>query len=334
MRIGIVRFSSLGDIVLTSPALRALHQAFPDASLEFITTRPYRELAEALPHVTKVHTLHRWGHDFFGDAEALKARAFDRLADLQGSPRSRKLRKILQVPDTLIFTPPRIRRLIYILGRVKIGEFPPVPVRYIQALRSWGVEADDSGLEVSIPDELLQQITEKWPVLQDQPIIIVPGAKHPTKQWPGDYWIDLIQRRKNDNIILVGKPDPITDYIAEQTAENSNIVNLVGKTTILELAAVMHYARCVVTVDTGPMHLAAAAGVPVAAIFGSTDETLGFYPYHHRDLVVLEHHLACRPCHPHGWKRCPLGHHRCMRLSRPETVVAAMDKLMKQSGSL
>lgn len=156
-----------------------------------------------------------------------------------------------------------------------------------------------------------------------------PGSAWATKRWLPERFAELCRRLKADGLtpVLVGGPDDAA--LGERIARDSGALNLVGKTGLEDLKGLMGRLAAFVTNDSGPMHLAAASGVPVVALFGATTRELGFFPYGpgHR---VVEADLACRPCGLHGARECPEGHFLCMRLLTVESVHAAVGAALKE----
>jgi lipopolysaccharide heptosyltransferase II len=327
-RIGIIRFSSLGDIVCTSPVIRALDTRFPEASISYITTSPYQDLVSAIPGVDEVFGIRRRGEGFQQDVQQLvKQGTWDRIADLQGSPRSKRLVQALQPKEVLTDKPPRLRRSVLLATRLRLGQFLAVPDRMLSTLAPWGVEGDGGSLELKLTDERIASVIEKHGDQLARAIVLVPGAKHATKRWPDEYWRSLVDELPDDRLLIVlGGAGEFPDSLNSVGADR--FLDLTGKTDILEAAAVLKLASLVISGDTGPMHLAVAVGAPVVAMFGPTVREFGFYPYRHKQSVILEQSLWCRPCSAHGSSKCPLGHHRCLREITPDRVSAAARSLL------
>lgn len=149
-------------------------------------------------------------------------------------------------------------------------------------------------------------ITEKY-------VCLFPGSLWPTKQLPPAKWIELIQKFSDDvRIYLCGSLDDVQlcEYIKNKS-NKSNVLNLAGKYSILEVASIMKNARRVYVNDSAPLHIASALNIPVTAFFCSTVTDFGFYPLSDNNQVVEVKHLPCRPCGIHGHKQCPKSHFRC-----------------------
>jgi len=156
---------------------------------------------------------------------------------------------------------------------------------------------------------------------------IHPGAAWATKRWLPERYAELCRRLKADGLVPVLVGGPGDAALGAEIAAASGAADLVGQTDLDELKALMGLLSLFVTNDSGPMHLAAASGVPVVALFGATTRELGFFPYGpgHR---VIEADLACRPCGLHGAKSCPEGHFLCMRLLTVDRAHAACRELL------
>lgn len=332
MKLLLIRFSSLGDVVLTSPLIRALRAAYPDATLHFATRRAFAPLLESNPHLDRVLTLPG------GDAASLRrfarelrAERYDCVLDLHGTLRARALRWLVRGPRWSGYSKQTLRRWLLIRFRMGLDrpETTPVVERYFGAARALGVRPDGQPPEVfpTPDDEAAAEAALREHGLLGEPLVAVaPGARHRTKCWPPDRWAELARRlhAKGLRMVLVGGPEDaaLGAGIADAAP---GAVNLAGEMSVLASAALIARAACVASGDTGVMHLATAVGTPVVALFGPTTRHLGFFPYSPR-ATILERELPCRPCTTHGGEACPLGHHRCMlEIGVPEVEAAVRD---------
>jgi len=159
------------------------------------------------------------------------------------------------------------------------------------------------------------------------------GSAWPTKRWPAENWARLIKKlaaRNGGKVLMVGGPGE-KDWNAEieRLAGPANCLNLTGKTSMAELMEAIRPLKVFISNDSGPMHIAAALGVPAVGVFGPTTRELGFFPYGPGNRVV-ETRLACRPCALHGGRKCPRGHFLCMRLLTVDEVFkAALDSVKR-----
>jgi len=326
-RVLCVRFSSIGDVLLTTPLLRALKRRHPDAELYFVTKRSMAPLVENNPHLTAVVALEP-GERITGLAWRLRALQPTHGLDLHGSLRSAALRLLVRTRWSG-YSKRKLARAALIAAKINLyGKHVPVPERYFEAARAFDVQPDgqppDFFLARETRDRMAQWLSEHG--LIDRPLAaIAPGAAHATKRWPLDHWRALADRLRQMGygLVAVGGPDDR----ALVTELGAGVVNAAGELTLQETGACLQRAAVVVSGDTGVMHMATGVGTPVVALFGPTVEAFGFFPYQAR-ATVIERELTCRPCSAMGTDRCPLGHHRCLVDSVPDQVAAAVQKLV------
>ncbi len=301
MKLLIIRLSSMGDIILTSPVARCLKQQHPDAEIHYLVKAPFVPLVECSPYVAKVHTLGPQAETL----QQLRAEHYDFVVDLQNNHRSTALRRQLPCPSSACGKED-LRRLWLVLTKRNTLKHPHVVQRYLQTAAPLSVADDGQPLDLFYrPDEHLQQHCMQQPY-----VAIACGAQHATKQIPLaklEYLIGAI----NGPIVLLG------DKHDRQRIEQSlcdlppRVTNLCGTTTLHQLAQWIDHAAVVVAGDTGIMHIASALHRPLVVVWGSTTPKLGFAPYR-TDAVNSEVSLPCRPCSKVGREECPLLHFRCM----------------------
>ena len=329
LRILCVRFSSIGDILLTTPLVRALHRRHPEAELYFVTKRAMAPLVVENPHLTNVFSL---GPDEpLGDfAQRLRALGPTHALDLHGSLRSTALRWIVPARWSG-YSKRKFARTALISTKINLyGKHVPVPERYFEAANAAGldVEPDGGPPEFFLAPAARAQMTH-WLAeigLDRKPFAaLAPGAAHATKRWPIAHWRALVDRLEQlgFGIVVVGGPQDRA--LADELGPT--VANAAGEFSLQETGACLARATVAVSGDTGVMHMATGVGTRVVALFGPTVEPFGFYPYTKR-AVVLEQDLPCRPCSSMGTERCPLGHHRCLRDVLPDQVAAAVQQLV------
>lgn len=313
-RVLVVRFSSLGDVVLVTPLLRAIARRHPAAQVTVVTKLAYAELLETNPHVARVIPLAP-GERLPDLAAALRAQAFDARLDLQGSPRSRQLRRLVGGRWTA-HAKGRAARLAQVwLGRRPRAPVPSVAERYFGAARALDVTPDADPADVfPAPEDEARAAAVAPPGF----VALAPGASRATKRWPPSHWRTLAGLLGRDGVPVVA-----VGAAAERSLLCGDALIEAYGLPLRAVAALLHRARAVVTNDSGLMHLATAARRPVVALFGPTSPELGFFPYR-AAATVVERSLACRPCSVYGSDHCPLGHHRCMIDIAPEDVARAV----------
>ncbi len=319
----LVRFSSLGDVLLATPLIRALRARHPGATIAALTRRAFAPLLSGNPRLDEVLALGP-GDSLARVARQIRRRRFTHLLDLHGNLRSRILR--LLVPGHWRGFDAR-RGARRELIRHKRDVYPdrlPVAERYFEAARELDVRPDGKPAEF-FPEARALEAVDQWLDGADPGrgvVALVPGAAHPTKRWPLAHWERLAAALGREGwlvTVLGGSEDEVAAGVVARAAGERGR-NAAGRFDLQGAGALLARARVAVAGDTGLMHLATAVGTPVVALFGPTVEQFGFFPYRAR-AVVLERALSCRPCSSRGSRACPLGHHRCLADIAPDQVL-------------
>jgi heptosyltransferase II len=327
-----VRFSSIGDVLLTTPLFRAIRQRHPAARITVLTKEAYAPLLSHNPHIERVIGVAS-GRPLTSVAAELRAGGYTYRLDLHDSLRTRLLRTL--VPGRWRTYPKHrmARTLLIYTKRNLYRDRRPVAERYFSAARDLGVVPDGKPPEFVLGVAAEREVGD-WlgsvGVTQSGPLIAVaPGAAHATKRWPLEHWRALIGRliaRGLDVAIVGGADDKSIGAELSQTGDG-RAVSAAGALGLQATGALLRRSVALVSGDTGVMHMASGVGTPVVALFGPTVEAFGFFPYTSRANVV-ELALSCRPCSSKGSPRCPLGHHRCMIDIAPEMVYDAAARFL------
>ena len=326
-RIAVLRLSSLGDVVLALPVTHELARAFPHARVEFWTKEEYADVVRFDPRIAHVRSLERDARRI-EDLVSMSAELeeCDLIVDLHGSLRTRLL--------TFRQRAPVLRAAAYRVGRmrwVRARWTGPRPLphaleRYARALRPIGLaSAAVPGMTAGPEAEAwAEEWLRSWPGAGG-PVALCPGARHATKRWPEEHWLRLHRSLRERGARLV-----YLSLEAERRALPSLAACVEGDPQVrwcteplARMAAVLSRCSAAVTQDSGLMHLAAARGTRVVALFGSTSPVLGFAPAG-EGHVVLCRNEPCQPCTLHGLPRCPKGHFDCMRKLEPASVLDAL----------
>lgn len=324
----IVRFSSLGDLILTTPLLRAIRGRHPGARITFVTRE---DMADTLRHNPRIDELVTWRHGAaLGPlARELRGTAWTHRLDLHGSLRSAWLRRLVGGRWTG-YPKHLLRRTLLIATRRRLGRaLGPVAERYFEAASALGVEPDGGPPEfyTSAPEAAAADrfLAEHGLGHSRRLLAFVPGAARATKRWPAGHWRELVGRaaERNDVVILGGEAErPLGDHLA--TIGGARVASAAGRFSLVGSAALLRRADLAISGDTGLLHLATAVGTPVVGLYGPGVREFGFFPYA-APARVLERELPCRPCTAHGGPRCPLGHHACLVGITPGEVAAALE---------
>jgi lipopolysaccharide heptosyltransferase II len=326
----IVRFSSIGDLILTTPLLRAIRRRHPDARITFVVRE---DLADTLRHNPRITELVTWrrGTPLAPLAHRLRQERWTHRLDLHGSLRSRLLR--LMVGGRWWGYPKhRIRRQLLILTHRRLGgALGPVAERYFAAARDLDVTPDGGPAEFfTTPDgeQSAAELLGEHHLGEGRALIaIAPGAAHFTKRWPERHWVQFVRDlgADRDLIVLGGKAEErLGAELASLAAGRA--ISVAGRFTHDQNAAVLKRSLLLVAGDTGLLHLATAVGTPVVGLYGPTVEEFGFFPYRAR-AATLQLDLPCRPCSAQGGPVCPLEHHHCLEQLEPPRVLDALVRL-------
>lgn len=305
-KILVLRFSSIGDIVLTSPVVRCLKKQLPDAEIHFCTKSSFRQVVENNPHIDKMHYLEKDLNDL---VKRLKEENFSEIIDLHNSLRSRIISWKLGIKTTRF---PKLNWEKWLMVNFKINKLPHVHIvdRYFETTDHLGVKKDGEGLEYFTGNESLPEATTA--LLGASYEVIVLGAKHNTKRLPEEKVRELISRLLG-KIVLLGGPEE--SAFAEQVIKDQDkeILNFTGKLSLHQSALVIKNAERVFTNDTGLMHIAAAYKKNIYSFWGNTIPQFGMYPYKTDYEIFQVKNLSCRPCSKIGYQKCPKGHFKCMK---------------------
>jgi lipopolysaccharide heptosyltransferase II len=323
----LVRFSSIGDVLLTTPLVRCLRARHPNARLVFVTKQGMAPLVADNPHLSDIVTLAP-GESLGALARRLTALAPTRGLDLHGSLRSAALR--LRVPCPWRgYSKRKLARGVLIATKIDLYRHRvPVAERYFAAAHGLDVRPDGGPPEFFLGAAARARVagwlTDRH--LDSAPLaVLAPGAAHATKRWPGERWLRLAEhlRTRGYGLAVVGGAEDRT--AAAPLAPLA--ASAAGEFGLQETGALLARARVLVSGDTGVMHMATGVGTPVVALFGPTVEQFGFFPYRGR-ATVLQRVLDCRPCSAMGGPRCPMGHHHCLTTIGPDDVAAAVEHLV------
>jgi len=313
MKFLIIRFSSIGDIVLTTPVIRCLHKKFPEAEIHYLTKKQFHGVLSANPYITKFHFLEE---QLSETIKILQEENYTAIIDLHKNIRSLKVKRALKVPAHT-FDKLNIEKWLRV--NLKINKLPPIHIvdRYLKALSHWHVENDGDGLDFFIEEKEISDAI--LPIHNSSYIAFAIGANHATKRLP-EYKILELCKHIPHKIILLGGKDEAETGTKINNLFPEKVINYCGKINLNESAYIIKNAACVITHDTGMMHIAAAYKKQIISVWGNTIPEFGMYPYFGTKGILAEKssrmfevkNLACRPCSKIGYEKCPKGHFKCM----------------------
>lgn len=317
-KILVIRFSSIGDIVLTSPVVRCLKIQL-DAEVHYLTKTTYASIVKSNPNIDKVfHIKKKIGEVI----EELKAEDYDYIIDLHKNLRS------LQVKFSLGKNSSSFDKLNFekwLLTNLKVNKLPDIHIvdRYLQAAAFLNIKNDGKGLEYFIPEE--EEVDVSTILKNKNPFITFAiGAAHATKRLPKEKIIEICAGLSHPLILLGGSADAIRGEEIVQKS-GAHVFNQCGKLSIHQSASIVRQSQLVITHDTGMMHIAAAFQKRIFSIWGNTVPDFGMYPYYpdginHNQSFQVEH-LKCRPCSKIGYQKCPKQHFDCMNKQKVDLLL-------------
>lgn len=315
LKILVIRFSSMGDIIYTTPVVRCLKQQLPGAQVHFLTKSAFKYIYDANPYVDEVLLLKE---NLADTIQEIKNEQYDYIIDLHNNLRTAIIKFKTGIRSST-FPKFTVRKWLSLKLKKKLVPSTHIVERYMQAVHFLGVKNDDKPIDYFIKNEY--RLSDLLPLShQNGYIAFIIGATHFTKRMPNAKIINIC-RQINAPIVLLGGNDVAANANEIKLTLGDKIYNACGKTTLDESVFMVSKAAKVIGFDTGLTHIAEAFNVPIASIWGGTvPELLGVQPYKVKDAEVIGIELPCRPCSKFGLEQCPLGHFKCMN-DIPENAV-------------
>jgi len=312
-KILIIRLSSLGDVLLTSPLVRTIKKLYPQINIDFIVRKEYEDSVKYSPYIKNIISISR---DYNSDdlRDKIKQNDYSLIIDLQNNIRSRRLTKT-SASTIVKYKKPYLKRLLLVMFKInRYQNIIPIPVRYANSIPNFNL--DEQGLEIFLPENIECKIKDNIDYIG-----FCPGSRHKTKMWPEKYFVELGNElaKKNFTVVLFGGKDD-QEICANISNQISGAIDLSNDNDLIDLAANMKKCKTVISNDSGLMHAALSVKVPVIAIFGSTVKELGFTPYKGNNLILENNSLSCRPCSHIGLDECPKRHLNCLKEISPAFV--------------
>ncbi|MGA1847542.1 glycosyltransferase family 9 protein [Deferribacter abyssi] len=292
-----VRFSSIGDIVLTTGIINIFYKQYPNYEIHFLTSKGYEDLISLRPEIKKILSIKRKS-SFFEYLKFIQDNIndYDYIFDLHSNLRTFFL-KIFSPSEISSYKKDSFKRRMFVKFRLfKNSLEKHVVEKYFEAVNKI------LPLKINTIEDLRPTLIKKNK--KENIIVIHPFASKTTKEWP--YFEEIASKlaNKGEAITIIGN--------GNFNIKHKNIYNLTNKTTIKEMIKIIAKAKLLITTDSGPMHIGIGCNTPTIAIFGSTTHEFGFYPIFTNSQVIENKNLNCRPCHIHGLSKCPKKHFKCM----------------------
>lgn len=323
-KILIIRFSSIGDIVLTTPVIRIVKEQIEGAEVHFVTKKSFASIVEANPYLDKVHVLEDKLKPLLAE---LKAERYTHVIDLHNNLRSAKIKRAIDAPN-FSFRKLNIEKWRAV-NLKQINRLPDVHIvnRYLETLQEFNVKNDNKGLDYFIPEKDKVELSDLPLSHQKGYTAWVIGGSYFTKIFPTQKVIESL-RRIDKPVVLLGGPEDKNAGAEIAAKIGEQVFNACGKFNLNQSASLVEQADKVLSNDTGLMHIAAAFNKPILSFWGNTIPEFGMYPYMPQkpqlSTLMQVEGLRCRPCSKLGFKKCPKKHFYCMELMDVDKVVEWM----------
>jgi len=330
IKVLVLRFSSIGDIVLTTPIVRCLKKQLPQGSeVHFLTKNIYADILKNNPYLSKCHGINKKVSEILPE---LKKEQYDIVIDLHKNIRTRQVKAALKI-KSYTFHKLNIEKWIYV--NFKWNLLPNVHIvdRYFEAVKALGVVNDSMGLDYFIPEKDEISISELPENFKNGFIALTVGAKFASKTMPADKIISLCKKLPLPVVLLGGKEDRVKAEKISSACGNA-VYNTCGNYNLKGSASILKQAQLVIAHDTGLMHIAAAFNKKIISVWGSTVPQFGMYPYEPQvpeNIIIAEvNHLSCRPCSKIGFDTCPKKHFRCMMQQSEDEIVSVVKRVLSK----
>ncbi len=321
----VIRFSSIGDIVLTTPVIRCLHDQVEDAEIHFLTKKQFEPVLKANPYIHKLWLLEDNLSTLLDEIEESQP---DYIIDLHNNLRTGIVKKRLKLAS---FSFNKINLRKWLLVNFKINKLPQKHIvdRYLETTRIFDIINDGRGLDYYISKEDTKLPTEIEKEMPDDFISLVIGAQHSTKKMPPELLAELCDLIEVPVVILGGPGDTVESGKILQLSNHKRLIDTCGKLSLNQSAELIKRSHAVISHDTGLMHIAAAFKKHVFSVWGNTIPEFGLYPYYpdKASKIFEVKGLSCRPCSKIGYNKCPKKHFHCMKKQDIHAIAEAVNHL-------
>ena len=343
-RIVVVDLLYLGDLLFAHPFFEGLRELFPEARIDLVANSNFSEIMRVNPNLDHVYSYNKnWtAARSYKFAKKLKMNNYQLGINIHGNWRTALLLKLISADKSIgyggkgrgLFLDEQVEKNIsshmieFYLEFLNQLQQSQLLKKYFQNKK---IEFDNSreSYPVLRVDEIYNRSAAKKLKkigLDEKFVVLNSGGSWKTKRWPEEYFAEIADQlaEKGFRVLFVGGPSDTerVSYILNKIENKKMVYNLSGKTSLLELAAVLKKARLVISGDTGPIHVAAAVGTNTTAVFGPSDEDKYAPRGRGQNILIKNVDLSCRPCGEH---ECPLEHFKCMRELSPKMVVERIE---------
>lgn len=332
-RILIIRLSSMGDIILTTPLINLISKTFPLARIDYCTKEQYSYIVKSNP---KIHKVIKARNDLNYSAlqelkQLIRMNNYNIIIDAHNNLRSIYLRTFHKAL-VLVFNKHSFLKFLLVKFKINfLKELPPIAQRYKQVIRKYSSKEDSDIITLpevftnNLSERSIDKMIESLGLGSDTKLICIPAvSKHFTKTYPAECYAEVINKFPIENSAFfltgIGK-DSININEIKSLTKQRKVYDLCDKLEIEDLISLMKRCSLVICGDSGPMHIAEALNIPIIMVAGSSVKEFGFYPQNEKAVVLKNNSLKCRPCSHYGKAKCPKGHFKCMVEITPDMVL-------------
>lgn len=323
MKILIVRFSSIGDIVLTSPIIRGLKEQLTNVEVHYLTKNQFTSIVASNPRINKVFSIEKSVDEVISE---LKLENYDWVIDLHNNIRTKSLKSKLKKPSKTVR---KLNWKKWLLVKLKINQMPKLHIvdRYFEAVNHLGVQNDGKECEFFIDSE--NEVDVKVDFGFETYLSVAIGAQFATKRLPTSKLIEILSSVQIPIVLVGGKTDEdiALEICAAETIKT--VVNACGNYNLQQSASIVKQSIHLLTHDTGMMHIASCFAIPMTTVWGNTVPDLGMFAYLPSGKASATVHevlgLSCRPCSKIGFQKCPKGHFKCMEEQNVGEIVKTLN---------
>jgi len=340
-----IRFSSLGDILLTFPAISYLKNTYPNSTIHFVSKSQFHDILKLNHSIDEIILFDEKNDSMSKLKKIIKHNNYDYIIDLHNNIRSRLLSLFL--PNKIFrFNKHSLKKFLLVKTKINLlKNYPNIIKRYFLTFNKI-LELDENKFDkyleiykINVTDYENLIDLEKFIQNDNNDLIaFCPSAKHKTKIFPLGKFAkigrELLKKRKR-TIILFGSKEEY-QYCEELriAISSESCINMAGKTTLIETSLLLNKCKLIVTNDTGLMHLGNLLKIPLIAIFGSTVKELGFFPFGNTSFVIENIGLKCRPCSHIGLNKCPKKHFKCMNDIDESVIIKKANEFLNNNITL
>ena len=314
----------MGDILLATPVIDVLKEKYPDCQIDWIVQTKFKNVLENHPHIE--HLYHFSSKSELSEIrDDIQNNDYDFVFDLHRNMKTNYITK--KFSNVFKYNKRVFDRTLLVWFKKHYKKIIPITKMYFAALNEAGIVTPEKwDLRFDILSEVENKIVNQYNLKKGKYLVFVPGASYFSKMWPMKRYREVLSALLSEldeeyRFLILGygkREEEIASYLSEENRERC--LNLVGKLSLAESAAVIKHSSLLLSNDSGLLHMAECYKTKVVGIFGSTTEELGFFPYSTDYTIVEQKNLSCRPCSHFGRKKCPQKHFRCMTEISAESV--------------